>query len=191
MSCSLLVCLAMYSGCWRVAAAGTVQVGAAISLVAGHRRGLRRGSVSCWGSRCAWRDTVDISNRSRWFVSVTGPPFCSLRSIVPDLLPVWVLGALVPVAFAETYIRWQRGLAFTVITAGCVLAHGCASTVSEYFTPGRAYAPRYPERDLHPSTGGPCPSPPGDRVEQRRGAENVGEHCSPSAPPNSRRHVPG
>ena len=27
-----------------------------------------------------------------------------------------------PVVFAEPYIRWQRGLAFTVITAGCVLA---------------------------------------------------------------------
>jgi signal transduction histidine kinase len=31
------------------------------------------------------------------------------------------LVALVPVAFAEPYIRWQRGLAFTVITAICVL----------------------------------------------------------------------
>ena len=44
--------------------------------------------------------------------------------IVPDLLSVWVLGALVPVAFAQNYISWQRGLAFTAITAGCVLAMG-------------------------------------------------------------------
>jgi signal transduction histidine kinase len=44
--------------------------------------------------------------------------------VVPDLLPVWVLGALVPVAFAVTYGRWQRGLAFAVINAGCVLALG-------------------------------------------------------------------
>ena len=44
--------------------------------------------------------------------------------IVPDLLPVWVVAALVPVAFAQNYISWQRGLAFTVITAGCVLAMG-------------------------------------------------------------------
>jgi signal transduction histidine kinase len=29
--------------------------------------------------------------------------------------------ALVPVVFAEPYIRWQRGLAFTVITAVCLL----------------------------------------------------------------------
>jgi hypothetical protein len=32
------------------------------------------------------------------------------------------LVAIVPVVFAEPYIRWQRGLAFTVITAVCVLA---------------------------------------------------------------------
>ena len=39
-------------------------------------------------------------------------------------MPVMVLVALVPVVFAEPYIRWQRGLAFTAITAGCVLAMG-------------------------------------------------------------------
>ncbi len=44
--------------------------------------------------------------------------------VVPDVLAVWVLLALVPVVFAEPYIRWQRGLAFTVIAAGCVLALG-------------------------------------------------------------------
>jgi signal transduction histidine kinase len=44
--------------------------------------------------------------------------------VTPDVLPVWVLGALLPVAFAEPYVRWQRGLTFTVITAGCVLALG-------------------------------------------------------------------
>jgi signal transduction histidine kinase len=42
--------------------------------------------------------------------------------VAPALLPVMVLAALVPVVFAEPYIRWQRGLAFAVITAGCVLA---------------------------------------------------------------------
>ncbi|MBV8349784.1 MAG: sensor histidine kinase, partial [Mycolicibacterium sp.] len=44
--------------------------------------------------------------------------------VTPALLPVMVLVALVPVVFAEPYVRWQRGLAFTVITAGCVLALG-------------------------------------------------------------------
>ena len=44
--------------------------------------------------------------------------------VTPDVLPVWVLLALVPVAFAEPYVRWQRGLAFTLINAGCVLALG-------------------------------------------------------------------
>jgi len=42
--------------------------------------------------------------------------------VAPALLPVMVLAALVPVVFAQPYIRWQRGLAFAVITAGCVLA---------------------------------------------------------------------
>ena len=44
--------------------------------------------------------------------------------VVPELLPVWVLGALVPVAYAVTFSGWKRGLTFTVINAGCVLALG-------------------------------------------------------------------
>src|ERR1700735_3744152 len=42
--------------------------------------------------------------------------------VAPNLLPAMVLAALVPVVFAQPYMRWQRGLAFAVITAGCVLA---------------------------------------------------------------------
>ena len=42
--------------------------------------------------------------------------------VYPPLLPMMVLVALVPVVFAEPYISLQRGLAFTVITALCVLA---------------------------------------------------------------------
>ena len=45
--------------------------------------------------------------------------------VLPDLLPVCVLGALLPVAFAEPYIRWQRKPTFAIITAGtagCLLA---------------------------------------------------------------------
>ena len=57
-------------------------VGAAIPVVAGLRRGLRRRSASCWASRCAWRDAVAFSNRSRWFVSVTGSPFCCVTFVV-------------------------------------------------------------------------------------------------------------
>ena len=44
--------------------------------------------------------------------------------VVPALLPVMVLGALVPVVFAEPYVRWQRGLVLAVISVGCVLALG-------------------------------------------------------------------
>jgi signal transduction histidine kinase len=39
----------------------------------------------------------------------------------PNFLAVMALVALVPVVFAEPYVRWQRGLAFTVITAVSVL----------------------------------------------------------------------
>jgi signal transduction histidine kinase len=44
--------------------------------------------------------------------------------IEPALLPAMVLGALFPVVFAEPYVRWQRGLVFAVITAGCALVMG-------------------------------------------------------------------
>jgi len=42
--------------------------------------------------------------------------------LVPNMLPVMVLAALVPVVFAERYVSSQRGLVFALITAGCVLA---------------------------------------------------------------------
>ncbi len=42
--------------------------------------------------------------------------------VAPPLLPAMVLAALVPVVFAQPYIRWRRGLSFAMITAGCVLA---------------------------------------------------------------------
>jgi signal transduction histidine kinase len=48
----------------------------------------------------------------------------SATFVVPDLLPVWVLGALVPVAYLVAYSGWKRGLTFTVISAGWVLALG-------------------------------------------------------------------
>jgi signal transduction histidine kinase len=44
-----------------------------------------------------------------------------VTAINPNFLAVMVLIALVPVVFAEPYVRWQRGLAFTVITAVLVL----------------------------------------------------------------------
>ncbi len=42
--------------------------------------------------------------------------------IGPNLLPIMVLLALVPVVFAEPYVSSRRGLVFTLITVGCVLA---------------------------------------------------------------------
>ncbi|AFM17123.1 signal transduction histidine kinase [Mycolicibacterium chubuense NBB4] len=64
--------------------------------------------------------------------------------VSPPLLPVMALLALVPVVFAEPYIRLQRGLVFTLITAGCVLA----MAVVARFTPvtdAVEHAPRWLE----------------------------------------------
>jgi len=47
-----------------------------------------------------------------------------LAFVAPGLLPVWVLLALVPVVFAEPYVRWQRGLVLAVTSASCALALG-------------------------------------------------------------------
>ncbi|BBZ40150.1 sensor histidine kinase [Mycobacterium conspicuum] len=53
---------------------------------------------------------------SNWVTAVL------ITFIMPSLLPVMVLLALVPVVFAEHYVRRQRGLILMLITVGCVLA---------------------------------------------------------------------
>ena len=77
-----------------------VVVGAALRLA-------RRGS---------YQQSITLVCISNWAVLL----FATF--VVPDLLPVWVIGALVPVAYAVTYSGWKRGLSFTVINAGCVMA---------------------------------------------------------------------
>jgi signal transduction histidine kinase len=52
--------------------------------------------------------------------------------VAPTLLPAMVLAALVPVVFAQPYMRWQRGLVFAVITAGCVLALASVSRFQHF-----------------------------------------------------------
>jgi signal transduction histidine kinase len=44
--------------------------------------------------------------------------------VAPIMLPVMVLAALLPVLFAEPYVRGNRLRVFALITAGCVLALG-------------------------------------------------------------------
>ena len=85
-----------------VCGAQCVVVGAALRLA-------RRGS---------FQQSITLVCISNWAVLLPA------TFVVPDLLPVWVLGALVPVAYAVTYSGWKRGLTFTVINAGCVLALG-------------------------------------------------------------------
>ncbi|OBA82641.1 two-component sensor histidine kinase [Mycobacterium sp. 1164966.3] len=62
--------------------------------------------------------------------------------VAPVLLPVMVLAALIPVVFAEPYIRRQRGLAFTMITAGCVLA---LAAIARFQNVAVVHAPRWIE----------------------------------------------
>lgn len=64
--------------------------------------------------------------------------------IAPNLLPAMVLAALVPVVFAQPYIHWQRGLAFAVITAGCVLALAAVARF-EHFAQLPGQPPRWIE----------------------------------------------
>ena len=73
---------------------------------------------------------LSLARRTRYQQSITlvcignWASVLLITFVVPALLPVLVLLALVPVVFAQAYVRWQRGLVFAVITAGCALALG-------------------------------------------------------------------
>jgi signal transduction histidine kinase len=63
------------------------------------------------------------------------------------LLPVCVLGVLVPVVLAEPYVHWQRGRTFAIITAGyagCVLALAALARFHN-ISPLGAHTPRWIE----------------------------------------------
>ncbi|PRI16319.1 hypothetical protein B2J96_05860 [Mycobacterium shigaense] len=51
--------------------------------------------------------------------------------VAPVLLPVVALAALLPVIFAERYVRGRRLLAFTATTAGCLLALGALAGLQD------------------------------------------------------------
>jgi signal transduction histidine kinase len=96
---------------------------------------------------------LHLARRSRYQQSITltcignWAAVLLITFIAPNLLPMMVLLALVPVVFAQPYIRWQQGLAFTLITAGCVLALGALArflNVSHL----AAHAPRWIESAL-------------------------------------------
>ena len=63
--------------------------------------------------------------------------------VAPNLLPAMVLLALVPVVFAQPYIRWQRGLTFAVITAGCVLALAAVARFQHLSQSAAGQVPRW------------------------------------------------
>ena len=64
--------------------------------------------------------------------------------LFPPFLPAMALVAMVPVVFAEPYIRWQRGLAFTVVTAGCVVGMAVLARFA-HVAPALHQAPRWLE----------------------------------------------
>jgi hypothetical protein len=88
--------------------------------------------------------------------------------VAPHLLPVMVLATLVPVVFAQPYIRWQRGLVFAGITAGCVLMLAVVARF-QHFVHLAAEPPRWIENAFI-LVALPCRS-----------------RCSPSVPPKSMR----
>jgi signal transduction histidine kinase len=71
--------------------------------------------------RGRYRQSITVACVGNWTAVVL------ITVVAPNLLPVMVLAALVPVVFAQPYIRWQRGLIFAVITAGCVLTLALAA----------------------------------------------------------------
>jgi len=70
---------------------------------------------------------LHLARRGRHEQSITLACISNLAAIMlvtfvaPNLLPATVLAALVPVVFAEPYVRWRRGLVLAVVTTGCVL----------------------------------------------------------------------
>ena len=111
--------------------------------------------------------------------------------VAPNLLPVMVLAALVPVVFAQPYIRWQRGLVFAVITAGCVLALAAVARF-QHFAHFAAQPPRWIE---HAFIVIALPMHAFHLLviawNNAGGAGACRSRCSPSAPPKSRRHAAG
>ena len=110
--------------------------------------------------------------------------------VSPALLPVMVLAALVPVIFAEPYIRLRRGLVFGLITAGCVLALAAiarfqnvsdASELAPHWVETAFIVAALPINAFHILV----------IVWNNAAALSVSEGCSPSAPPNSRHHEAG
>ena len=84
-----------------------------------------------------------------------------------------VLVAMVPVAFAEPYISLQRGLVFTVITAACVLAMAALARFTQ-LPDAVVQETRWIETAFIVDRGAAQrPSRHGDRLEQRRGVEDV------------------
>lgn len=86
--------------------------------------------------RNMFEQSISLVCIGNW-LAVLGVTFVS-----PPLLPAMALLALVPVVFAEPYISLRRGLAFTVLTAGCVLA-AAAIALFTPFTAHVVQAPRW------------------------------------------------
>jgi signal transduction histidine kinase len=92
----------------------------------------------CAGQCVVLGVALGLARRSRYQQSITlvcmgnWASVSLLTFIEPALLPAMVLIALVPVVFAEPYVRWQRGLAFSVVAASCVLALGALARFQNF-----------------------------------------------------------
>ena len=85
-------------------------------------------AVVCAAQCVALGVALRLARRGRYQQSITlvcignWAAVSVLTFIDPNALPVMLLLALVPVVFAEPYVSSQRGLVFTLITVGCVVA---------------------------------------------------------------------
>jgi signal transduction histidine kinase len=92
----------------------------------------------CTGQCVVLGVALGLARRSRYQQSITlvcignWASVSLLTFIEPALLPAMVVIALVPVVFAEPYVRWQRGLAVSVVAACCVLALGALARFQNY-----------------------------------------------------------
>jgi signal transduction histidine kinase len=80
---------------------------------------------------------IGLARRGRYELSITLVCIGNWLGVLvvvyvsPPLLAVMAIASMLPVAFAETYVRWQRGLAFVGITGVCLLGAGLLGRFTE------------------------------------------------------------
>ncbi|MGU3501872.1 sensor histidine kinase [Mycobacterium sp. C31M] len=93
---------------------------------------------------------IGLARRGRYELSITLVCIGNWTGVLvvvyvsPPLLAVMAVAAMLPVTFAESYVRWQRGLVFVGITAVCLV---CLGALARFTPPNDANlnSPRWVE----------------------------------------------